>query len=181
LKTAPRYDIFTERFDRGSTWSAAATSIRSRERTLRFRLSAFLAVVLVALSVAGSAFAFDCIRVSSSLQGLRQSTSSGKWLLFDFSSASGTAATLANVGLPVDSATAQCVYASYSASGQSPYFALGTGVAGGDTNGPGVLAHNNPNGAVLGNGKGVDHLDDSQIFPALASAIFGCTGIDITG
>jgi hypothetical protein len=151
------------------------------ERTLRLRFSAFVAVVLVALSVAGSAFAFDCIRVSSSLQGLRQSTTSGKWLLFDFSSPSGTAATLANAGLPANSTTAQCVYTSYSASGQSPYFALGTGVAGGDTNGPGVLAHNNPNPRVLSNGKGIDHLDDSPIFPALASAIFGCTGIDITG
>ena len=145
------------------------------------RLSALTAAFLVALCVAGSAFAFDCIRVSSSLQGLKQSTTSGKWLLFDFSSAAGTAATLANAGLPADPTTAQCVYTSYSASGQSPYFALGTGVAGGNTNGPGVLAHNNPNDSVLANGKGIDHLDESPIFPALATAIQGCTGIDITG
>jgi hypothetical protein len=44
-----------------------------------------------------------------------------------------------------------------------------------------VLAHNNPNTRVLANGKGIDHLDDSPIFPALASAISSCTGIDITG
>jgi hypothetical protein len=140
-----------------------------------------VAASLVALCVAGSALAFDCIRVSSSLQGLQHSTTSGKWLMFDLSSASGTAATLANAGLPADPTTAQCVYTAYSASGQPAYFALGTGVAGGDTNGPGVLAHNNPNTQVLANGKGIDHLDDSPIFPVLAGAVSSCTGIDITG
>jgi hypothetical protein len=148
---------------------------------LKVRLSAIVAVVLLALSLAGSAFAFDCIRVSSSLQGLQQSTASGKWTLFDLSSPTGVAATLAANGLPSDTATATCIYQAYAASGQPQYFALGTGVAGGRTNGPGVLAHNNPNSKVLSNGKGIDHLDDSPIFPALGSAIFGCTGIDISG
>lgn len=148
---------------------------------MRIRFTAIVAVILLAFVVAGSAAAFDCIRVSSSLQGLQQSTKSGKWLLFDFSSPAGTSATLANAGLPSDASTGQCVYSAYATSGQTPYFALGTGVAGGDTNGPGVLAHNNPNSNVLSNGKGIDHLDDSPIFPALASAILGCTGINISG
>jgi hypothetical protein len=148
---------------------------------LKHRTAAFAALLVAALVFAGSAMAFDCIRVSSSLQGLQQSTKSGKWLLFDFSSAAATAQTLDEVGLPSDPTTAACVYTSYAGSHQSPYFALGTGVAGGDTNGSGVLAHNNPNDNVLSNGKGIDHLDDSPIFPALQTAIFTCTGIDITG
>jgi hypothetical protein len=44
-----------------------------------------LAVVVLALVGASSAVAFDCIRVSSSLKGLQQSTKSGNWLLFDLS------------------------------------------------------------------------------------------------
>jgi hypothetical protein len=162
-------------------WSACGNVHPIKGEILKVRLSAIVAVVLLALTLAGSAFAFDCIRVSSSLQGLQQSTTSGKWTLFNLSSPAGVAATLAANGLPSDTGTATCIYASYATSGQPQYFAIGTGVAGGDTNGPGVLAHNNPNSNVLSNGKGIDHLDDSPIFPALASAIFDCTGIDITG
>jgi hypothetical protein len=155
--------------------------IRSKGEILKVRLSAIAAVVFVVLGLTGSAFAFDCIRVSSSLQGLQQSTTSGKWLLFDLSSPAGVAATLAANGLPADTETAACIYQSYAASGQPAYFALGTGVAGGFTNGPGVLAHNNPNDKVLSDGKGIDHFEDSGILPALATAVFDCTGIDITG
>jgi hypothetical protein len=48
----------------------------------------------------------------------------------------------------------------------SSYFALGFGVAGPN----GVLAHNNPNARVLGNLKGIDHLEDSPIGAALFGA-----------
>jgi hypothetical protein len=133
------------------------------------RIAAVLAVVVCALTVSASAFAFDCIRVSSSYQGLVQSTSnSGNWTLFDFSS------------------PATCGYQAYAASEQPQFFALGTGVAGGkltSTNsqgaraaadGFGVIAWNNQNLTVLGNGKGIDHLDASGIFPALMAAAATC-------
>jgi hypothetical protein len=140
-----------------------------------------------ALAVAGSAAAFDCIRVSSSYQGLVKSTSnSGNWTLFDFSSPSALASTLSGIGVTLDSGQAQCVYAAYSASGQAQYFALGTGVAGGkktstssqgaraQADGFGVIAWHNQNLAVLGNGTGIDHLEASGIFPALLGAAEGC-------
>jgi hypothetical protein len=172
--------IFEVRLGQGSVGLRQYSSEQGRE-IVKVRLSAIVAVVLLSLSLAGSAFAFDCIRVSSSLHGLQQSTTSGKWLLFDLSSPTAVAAALAANGIPADAAGAACVYQSYAASGMPLYFAIGTGVAGGFTNGPGVLAHNNPNTNVLSNGKGIDHLDDSGIFPALFTAVFDCTGIEITG
>jgi hypothetical protein len=65
---------------------------------MRHRLLALLALMIAALALAGSAFAFDCIRVSSSLQGLQQSTRSGNWLLFNLSSASAVQQTAASLG-----------------------------------------------------------------------------------
>jgi hypothetical protein len=38
----------------------------------------------------------------------------------------------------------------------------------------GVLAHNNPNESVLGNLKGIDHLEDSPIGAALFGAAEEC-------
>jgi hypothetical protein len=70
-------------------WFAAAAATKGpgnkgEKMGYRHRALALLAVGIAALAVAGSAFAFDCIRVSSSYQGLVQSTSkSGHWLLFD--------------------------------------------------------------------------------------------------
>ena len=68
------------------------------------RLIALAAAAAAALVVAGSALGFDCIRVSSSLQGLEQSTRSGNWLLFDVSSVEGLLATLERIGEPKPSA-----------------------------------------------------------------------------
>jgi hypothetical protein len=48
--------------------------------------------------------------------------------------------------------------------------ALGFGVAGPN----GVLAHNNSNDSVLGNLRGIDHLDDSPIGAALFGAAADC-------
>ena len=144
---------------------------------MKHRLSALLALVVLALTLAGSAFAFDCIRVSSSRQGLVNSTRSGNWLLFDLSSGPAVEQTLTNIGVPITSEQADCVATAYASSGQPLYFALGIGVAGGENPNAaagGVLAHNNPNDAVLGNGKGIDHLDDSPILGALFGAAAGC-------
>jgi hypothetical protein len=146
-------------------------------KLLKQRLTIVVAVLALALLGAGSALAFDCIRVSSSLDGLKQSTLSGKWLLFDFSSGPALQQTLAEIGVEVSSEDAQCASEAYSESGQPLYFALGIGVAGGENEhaaAGGVLAHNNPNESVLGNGKGIDHLDDSEIFSALEEAAVSC-------
>jgi len=156
------------------------------------RLAALAAVVVCALAVSASAFGFDCIRVSSSYQGLVQSTShSGNWTLFDFSSPSRLQTTLAGFGTELTEEQAVCGYEAYAASGQPQFFALGTGVAGGkatstksngaraDADGFGVIAWNNQNLTVLGNGTGIDHLEASGIFPALMGAAAAC-GIDIS-
>ncbi|HYY04383.1 MAG TPA: hypothetical protein VE736_10905 [Gaiellaceae bacterium] len=154
---------------------------------MKHRLAAVLAVFVLALTVTASAFAFDCIRVSSSLQGLQQSTRTGNWTLFDFSSGPALQSSVANgFGVTLTPEQAACVAGRYAASGQPLYFALGTGVAGGkktSTNSQGarslaealgVIAWNNPNDSVLANGKGIDHLDDSPIFGALMSAAAAC-------
>jgi hypothetical protein len=136
-----------------------------------------MAVLVVALVATSSALAFDCIRVSSSLQGLQQSTKSGKWLLFDFSSGEALQQTLAGIGVEITSEQAACASAAYAESGQPLYFALGIGVAGGENEhaaAGGVLAHNNPNDSVLSNGTGIDHLEDSGIFAALEDAAVTC-------
>ena len=137
---------------------------------MRHRLTVLLALLVAALAFAGSALAFDCIRVSSSLQGLKQSTKSGNWILFDLSSAAAVQQTAATLGEDVTPAQAACVANTYAESGLSPYFALGVGVAGPN----GVLAHNNPNDGVLGNLKGIDHLEDSPIGAAFFGALGAC-------
>jgi hypothetical protein len=144
---------------------------------MKHRLSALLAVVVLALTLAGSALAFDCIRVSSSLQGLVESTRSGNWLLFDLSSGPAVEQTLTNAEVPVTTEQAECIADAYAATGQPLYFALGIGVAGGENPNAaagGVLAGNNPNDRVLADGKGIDHLEDSPILGALFGAAAGC-------
>lgn len=148
---------------------------------------AALAVVAMLSASAGTAFAFDCIRTSTSLQGLQQSTRSGNWLLFDFSSPSGVSSTFADVfGFPLSTADATCVADQYALSGQPRFFALGIGVAGARNesvsnggarstgDGFGVLAWHNKNYKVLSDGRGVDHLDDSPIVGALFGAAAVC-------
>ena len=143
---------------------------------MKHRLAALAALVVLALTLTGSALAFDCIRVSSSLQGLKQSTANGgNWYLFDLSSGASVQQTVAPFfGATPTDAQAACISSTYLASGYTPYFAIGTGVAGGNTNGPGVLAHNNPNESVLSNLKGIDHLDSSPIGAALMGAAQTC-------
>jgi len=136
---------------------------------MRYRLAAIVAVIVAALALASSAVAFDCVRVSSSLQGLHQSTKSGNWLLFNFSSAEATQATFANIGEEVTAEEAACFAKVYGASGQPIYFALGIGVAGPN----GVLAFHNDNPAI-GDGKGIDQLEQSGILAAFDEAAGAC-------
>ena len=136
---------------------------------MRYRLAALVAVIVASLALASSALAFDCIRVSSSLQGLQQSTKSGNWLLFDFSSAEAAQETLANLGEEVTDEEAACFAEVYGASGQPLFFALGVGVAGPN----GVLAFHNDNPA-MGDGKGIDHLEATGIFAAFDEAAGEC-------
>jgi hypothetical protein len=148
-------------------------------------MGALLAVVLAALVVAGSALAFDCLRVSASYQGLVKSTSNGgNWLLFDMTNPAIVQADLSIFATtPLTMAQAICVSDAYQAeaaptgafAGVPLFWALGFGVAGANSNGPGVIAHNNPNNAgQLGNLKGIDHLDASPIGAAVFTAAGGC-------
>jgi hypothetical protein len=137
------------------------------------RLTLVLAVLALALVGTGSALAFDCIRVSSSLKGLQQSTKSGNWALFDLSSGAALQQSLAALGQEVTIEQANCASDAYQAAGEDLplYFALGVGVAGRN----GVLAHNNPNGeSVLANLRGIDHLEESPIGAALFGAAEEC-------
>ena len=143
---------------------------------MKQRVLVAFAVVVLAFVGAGSAFAFDCIRVSSSLNGLQQSTKSGNWLLFDLSTPEAFQESLSGFGVVLTDEQAACGSAAYAESGQPLFFALGIGVAGGENENAsagGVLAHNNPNLSVLSNGKGIDHFEDS-IVPALEAAAATC-------
>jgi hypothetical protein len=145
---------------------------------MKHRLALFIGVAVVALTVTSSALAFDCMRVSASAKGLQQSAgNSGMWLYFDMTDGGN--------GIPqiveffgIDPSAGPCLQAAYdSAVAANPklplHFALGTGVAGGNNNGPGVLAHNNPNSNVLSNGTGIEHFDDT-VLPVLLAAAPGC-------
>jgi hypothetical protein len=140
-------------------------------------------VAVLVLAVSGTAYAYDCLRVSSSPQGLAQSAKSGNWLPFDLGSTEGIQQTFANVfEVELSDDQAGCFATEYADTEAPKYFALGIGVAGGKkettrSNGKrgdnlGVLAWNNKNYRVLGDGKGIDHIEDSPIL----SAVFGSLG-----
>jgi hypothetical protein len=149
---------------------------------MKHRFALFVGVAVVALTLTSSALAFDCMRVSASAQGLQHSaTNSGMWLYFDMTDGgNGVPQILGFFGLPTDSGTVTCFQGAYDAAvAANPklpwHFALGTGVAGGKTNGPGVLAHNNPNDRVLSNGTGIEHFDDT-VLPVFLDAAPSCLG-----
>ncbi len=153
---------------------------------MKRRFMAVLAVFAVTLATSASALAFDCMRVSSSMQGLKKSASrSGMWTFLDMTPSGGGVAEVGNFlfgpganppGPLLTSTQVACFQTAYDNALAAPnsvvpkYFALGTGVAGGKTNGPGVLAHNNPNSNVLSNGTGIDHFDDTVLPVFLAAA-----------
>ncbi len=140
-----------------------------KEHTMKSRLAALAVVVAASLATVGSALAFDCIRVSSSLQGLQQSTTSGNWLLIDVSSGAAVQRTSETIGEPVPTAAqAECFASVYASTGQPQFFAIGIGVAGPN----GVLAFRNTN--TTGDGKGIDHLEDSGILAAFEVAEAAC-------
>jgi hypothetical protein len=140
------------------------------------KLASIAAAIGIALAAVASASANDCMRVSSSLQGLQQSTASGNWLAFDMTdNGGGVAAFVSFAELP--QSTVPCFQAAYDASSAPRYFALGVGVAGmrGSQSGPGVLASGAPD-KVLTNGTGIDHFDDS-VLPVFLNALPTCLGI----
>ena len=140
-------------------------------------------VVALVVATGGTAYAFDCIRVSKTFKGLQQSTKSGNWLLFNFGTASGAQSTFADVfEAPITNTQAACFAAEYAESGEPKYFALGIGVAGSQVDNEhgnfGVLAWRNKNQDVLSDDRGVDSLEYSGIFGAAAAAGAAC-GIPI--
>ena len=140
---------------------------------MKHRLALIAGVVAVALVVAGAAFAHDCMRVSSSMQGLKQSANSGNWLYFDMTHGGGGVAQVVGFfGLPASSV--DCFQAAYDTSTGPRYFAIGVGVAGGDNGGPGALAWKAPD-KVLMNGTGIDHFDES-VLPIFLNALPTCLG-----
>ena len=142
---------------------------------MKRRVAVLLAAIVAVFAMTTAALANDCMRVSSSLQGLQSSTKSGNWLAFNMTDGGGGIQQLftAFTGSPIDQGAVDCFQAAYDASSAPRYFALGVGVAGssGSGKGPGVLAHNAPE-KVLTNGTGIDHLDDT-VLPVL-EANFGC-------
>ena len=144
----------------------------SNKRVLRGSVA--LVALIVSLVLTSTAVAFDCIRVSSSLQGLEQSTKSGKWFVFDLSSVSGLQRTLEAIGetTPTDEQAA-CFVSTYAQSGQPRFFAVGIGVAGPN----GVLAWRNVR--TVADGKGIDHLEASGIVQAAEAAAAAC-GIELS-
>lgn len=147
---------------------------------MKHRFAVLVGAGVLALALAGSAFAHDCIRVSSSPQGLQQSASNGgNWIYFDMTDGgNGIPQILGFFGLPADPGTVACFQTAYDqARVTTPtlplYFDIGNGVAGGNTNGPGVLAWHNKNENVLSNGTGIDHFD-ATVLPALQAAAPSC-------
>ena len=135
-----------------------------------FLVTSAAAAVLFA---AGPAYAWDCIRVSGSAQGLQQSSQHGQWAYMTF-------AQLVEGGLEagaIDPSQVDCVTSAWTALGEPTSFAIGGGVAGakGAQQSGRIsetdffeLAKNAPL-KVMVNGKGVDHLDD-----ALMIIVSGC-------
>ena len=143
---------------------------------MKRRVFAFLAVLTAMFTMSTTALAFDCMRVSSSLKGLQQSTAhGGNWFLFDMTDGGGGVLAVLEIFGGLNPTVAQqalpCFQSAYDAAVANPdqvppvpqYFALGVGVAGAHAgHGPEVIAHRAP-AKVLMNGTGIDHLDDTVL------------------
>lgn len=134
---------------------------------MRKALVAMVATAAAGALVAGAtpAYAFDCIRVSGSQQGLMQSTTGGAWAYLTIDDLIQGAVDSGDI--PADAAS--CLKAAWLQLGEPGYFAIGVGVAGakGATQSGRItpdsfyeLAKNAP-AKVMVNGTGVDHLDDA--------------------
>lgn len=132
-------------------------------------VAAGAAAAIVAVSAA-PASAWDCIRVSGSQAGLQHSTASGNWM---YATIDDVVAELVGAEI-IPQSVAPCVLASWKASGEPSYFAMGVGVAGArgaEQSGHMTqadffeLAKNAPVTAVT-DGHGVDHLEDALLYYA---------------
>lgn len=144
---------------------------------MKWRIAAVTATAAAGALVLGAtpAYAFDCIRVSGSQQGLMQSTKGGAWVYLTVDDLIQGGVDSGEV--PADAAA--CLKQAWLALGEPGYFAIGAGVAGakGATQSGRItdesfyeLAKNAP-AKVMVNGTGVDHLDD-----AIALIVPQCVG-----
>ena len=142
---------------------------------LRSRTALFAVGVAALLVGSQSASAQDCIRVSSSVTGMKASERSGHWFTIDVSTRASVQETFAALGdpLPTDE-QADCFVAVYAATGNPDHFAIGQGVAGPR----GVLTWRNT--TTVGDGRGIDHLEASSIVASYLDAIEACD-IPVTG
>jgi hypothetical protein len=130
------------------------------------RTTITVAAAFAAVGLAASpAYAWDCIRVSGSAQGLQQSSAHGQWAYM-------TIDDLIAGGVQEGFITREqvpCVEQAWSALGEPTSFAIGSGVAG--ARGAAQSGHltdadffelaKNAPLKVMIDGKGVDHLDDA--------------------
>ena len=143
------------------------------------RILTVAGTALALSALAAPAYAWDCIRVSASPQGLQSSSQHGQWMYMTFDDlvAGGVAEGA------IDASQVDCVTAAWTKLGEPTSFAIGGGVAGAkgaETSGRVTdsdffeLAKNAPL-KVMVNGKGVDHLDD-----ALMLVVAGCPSTDVS-
>lgn len=125
------------------------------------------------LFTASPAYAWDCIRVSSSLKGLQQSTKSGNWEYATFADVVAGAVEYGDA-TPEEG---ECVLAAWRAEGLPEFFAVGIGVGGArgamqsghmSEEDFYVIAKNAPM-KNLTDGKGIDHL-----FPTIMTVAGHC-------
>lgn len=131
----------------------------------RRSLTVIGAIGAFAFAAASPAYAYDCIRVSSSPQGLQHSSANGQWIYL-------TIDNLLQGGVDegfITAAQVPCLKAEWTRLGEPTAFDIGGGVAGakGAQQSGHIsdadffeLAKNAPLKVVV-NGKGVDHLDDA--------------------
>lgn len=117
------------------------------------------------VAAASPAYAYDCIRVSSSPQGLQHSSANGQWIYLAIDD-------LLQGGVDegfISAGQVPCLKAAWTQLGEPTAFDIGGGVAGakGAQQSGHIsdadffeLAKNAPLKVVV-NGKGVDHLDDA--------------------
>jgi hypothetical protein len=135
-----------------------------------------VATLVAVLALAGGASAFDCFNASRSANGNANATHSGNWVLIDVNDFVGG---LVESGFWT-SQQGQCVSSYWFAHGGPSNFTIAVGMAGAtqavrgkEVGNGGVIASQNPNDSVHGNGKGIDHFEDS-LAPLFGAALEQC-------